>query len=91
LPIAPARSSREIAVAAPWVSSLAPSPNTAPKSSVPRCNQIRTMPSSIAASPMRVVTNAFFAALEASGRSYQKPINRYEHRPTPSHPRYSKR
>ena len=35
LPIAPASSSREIAVAAPWVSSLARSPNTTPKSSVP--------------------------------------------------------
>ena len=55
------------------------------------CSQISTIPSSIAASPIRVVTNAFFAALEAAGRSYQNPISRYEHRPTPSHPRYSRR
>ncbi len=27
-------------------------------------------------SPTRVVMNAFFAAIHASGRSYQKPISR---------------
>ena len=78
-------------MAVPFVSSLAPGPNTTPKSSDPTCRKISTIPSSIAASPIRVVTNAFFAALEASGRSYQNPISRYEHRPTPSHPRYSRR
>jgi hypothetical protein len=49
------------------------------------------MPSNIAESPIRVVMNAFFAAEAAAGRSPQYPINRYEHRPTPSQPRYSRR
>ncbi len=76
LPIAPASSSSEIAVAVPCVSSPAASPNTVSKSSEPTCTKISATPSSIAASPILVVTNAFFAALDAAGRSYQKPINR---------------
>ena len=44
-----------------------------------------------AESPMRVTTNAFFAANAAAGRSNQNPISRYEQSPTPSHPRYSSR
>jgi hypothetical protein len=43
-------------------------------------------PTSIAVSPIRVVTNAFLAAFAFSVFSYQKPISRYEQRPTPSHP-----
>ena len=38
-------------------------------------------------SPIRVVTKAFFAASAARSRSDQKPMRRYEQRPTPSHPR----
>jgi hypothetical protein len=34
-----------------------------------------------------LVTNAFTDALDARRRSNQKPISRYEQRPTPSHPR----
>ena len=63
-------------MAVPLVSSLAPGPNTTPKSSDPTCRKISTIPSSIAASPTRVVMNAFFAALDADGRSYQNPISR---------------
>ena len=40
---------------------------------------------------MRVVMNAFFAASAAAGLSNQKPISRYEQRPTPSHPTYRTR
>ena len=35
-------------------------------------------------SPMRVVTNAFFAAAAALGRSIQNPISRYDASPTSS-------
>ena len=49
------------------------------------------MPTSMNVSPIRVTTKAFFAALAASGRSNQNPISRYEHRPTPSQPRYRSR
>ena len=48
---------------------------------------ITNSPSISATSPMRVVMKAFFAALAASGRSDQNPINRYEQSPTPSQPR----
>ena len=37
-------------------------------------------------SPTRFMTNAFFAAVAYSGFWFQKPINRYEARPTPSQP-----
>ena len=33
--------------------------------------------------------NALIAAAQAAGRSYQKPISRYEHNPTPSQPKKS--
>ena len=56
------------------------------KSSVPVC-QIRTKnASAIVASPKAFITNAFFAAATASGRSCQKPIRRYEARPTSPQP-----
>ena len=38
-------------------------------------------------SPMRLVTNAFFPAVAAESRSNQNEMSRYEHVPTPSHPR----
>ncbi len=41
-------------------------------------------------SPILVVTKAFFAASAAGRRSYQKPISRYDPRPTSSHVRYRK-
>ena len=44
-------------------------------------------PISIAVSPIRVVTNAFFAAFAFSVFSNQNPISRYEQSPTPSQPR----
>jgi len=37
-------------------------------------------------SPIRFNTIAFIAALPAEIRVYQKLINKYEHKPTPSHP-----
>src|SRR3979490_2824885 len=38
--------------------------------------------SAIVASPIAFIANAFFAAATAVGRSCQKPISRYELRPT---------
>ena len=44
------------------------------------------MPNSMNTSPTRVVINAFTAALRANSFAYQKPINRYEHKPMISQP-----
>ena len=44
------------------------------------------MPSNMNTSPMRVVMKALMAALRADSFPYQKPINRYEHRPMISQP-----
>ena len=38
-------------------------------------------------SPMRLVTNAFLPATAALLRVCQKEMRKYEHAPTPSHPR----
>ena len=38
------------------------------------------------ASPIAFITNAFLAAATALGRSCQKPISRYEERPTSPQP-----
>jgi ribosomal protein S17E len=38
-------------------------------------------------SPIRLIRIAFIAALFACKRPYQKLIKRYEHKPTPSHPK----
>ena len=52
---------------------------------------MKMMPIRSAESPILVVMNAFFAASAAALRSNQKPIRRYEHSPTPSHPTYRNR
>ncbi len=85
-PIAPANSSSEIAVAVPFAIVSPGAPSTASKSSEPNFDTISARPISIAVSPIRVVTNAFFAALAFSVFSNQKPIRRYEQSPTPSQP-----
>ncbi len=90
-PIAPAKSSRAMAVAAPLVSVAPAVPKTSSKSSVPNFATINARPISIAVSPIRVVMNAFLAAFAFSVLSNQKPISRYEQSPTPSQPRYRTR
>ena len=75
LPAAPANSRSAIHVAVP-LDSLPALPSTWPISSVPSFVARKARPSSMAVSPTRVVRNAFFAALAASGRSNQNPINR---------------
>ena len=91
LPIAPANNNSAIAVAASFVNTVPAVPKTASKSSVPNRKTISASPISISVSPILVVMNAFFAASALAGTSDQNPINRYEHNPTPSHPRYSTR
>jgi tmRNA-binding protein len=45
------------------------------------------MPDSKNKSPTLLIKNAFVAAFPACTLVYQNPINKYEHSPTPSHPR----
>ncbi len=44
------------------------------------------MPRIIPTSPITFITNAFRAASTADRRWYQKPIRKYELRPTSAHP-----
>ena len=90
LPTAPANSSRAMTVAVPFGSPRA-AWNTGPKSREWNFSQMKTIPMRKAESPIRVVTKAFLAASAAALRSNQNPISRYEHRPTPSQPRYRSR
>jgi hypothetical protein len=64
--------------AAPWA--------TARKSRLPNVLKIRNMPRTKLASPIRFTMKAFFPASDALCFSNQKPMRRYEQRPTPSHP-----
>ena len=53
-------------------------------SKVPVARQSMMMPMSRPTSPMRVVTKAFLAASAADRFSFQKPMSKYEQKPTPS-------
>src|SRR4029079_18186010 len=75
-PIAPAKSSSAITVAASFVSIDPAVPKITSKSSVPNLNTSSVDPTSISVSPIRVVMNAFFAASALPGTVYQNPINR---------------
>src|SRR5204862_1723006 len=54
---------------------------------VPKTRNVPKMPSEKPKSPTRLTTNALSAAALALGLWYQKPISRYEARPTPSQPK----
>ena len=60
--------------------------NTLPNSSEPEWRMSTKNASAIVASPTAFMTNAFFAAATAAGRSCQKPMRRYEERPTRPQP-----
>ena len=64
---------------------------TSTKADEPNAASISITASDMPMSPTRLTTNAFLAAVAALGRSCQKPISRYEARPTPSHPTNSTR
>jgi hypothetical protein len=57
------------------------------KSVVPNVAKNSPMPSDRPMSPTRLTMNAFWAAAAAEGLYCQKPIRRYDARPTPSQPR----
>src|SRR3954447_19601136 len=61
------------------------------KETVPSWTNISMMAIDSPTSPTRLTTNAFFAAVAALGRPYQKPMSRYEATPTPSQPTYRAR
>ncbi|CKQ63805.1 Uncharacterised protein [Mycobacterium tuberculosis] len=63
--------------------------NTPAYDRVPKVLNVKNIPTARPASPTRFITNAFLAAVAADGLWYQKPINRYDARPTPSQPTYS--
>ena len=54
---------------------------------VPTAENARNIATIIPQSPTRLVTNAFLPAVAAESRVCQKEIRKYEHAPTPSHPR----
>ena len=58
---------------------------------LPNVATMKISASDMPTSPTRFTTNAFFAATAADGFWYQKPISRYDARPTPSQPTYSTR
>ncbi len=90
LPQAPSSSSRPIASTTPWLAA-----GTALKTpvnvTVPNWANISMMASDRPTSPTLFAMNAFFAATAAAGLYCQKPISRYEARPTPSQPAYRTR
>ena len=86
LPTAPQKISSAMTVAAVPVSSPAATPvRIVEMSSVPKTATSPIRPSAKPTSPTRFVMKAFFAARPGSRFVYQKPINRYEERPTSSH------
>ena len=98
LPIAPTNSSRHsvVRMSTLWPAKMKLLPtmcgaaaNTASKSRVWNTDQIPKMPSTKPKSPTRLTMKAFMAAALADGFWYQKPISRYDARPTPSQPKNS--
>lgn len=73
----------------PWCSSAAF--RTGAKANVPNVVNISMMAIDRPMSPTRLTRKAFFAAVAALGLCCQKPIRRYEARPTPSQPTYRSR
>lgn len=96
LPQAASSSIRATAVSLPSVapptSPGCPSaPSTGPKAKDPKVVNISMMAIDRPMSPTRLTRKAFFAAVAALGLCCQKPISRYEARPTPSQPTYNSR
>ena len=86
LPQAASRSSRPIAVSVAC-EALAETEEILANDVVPKVANIRPTPSESPMSPTRLMTKAFLAAAAAEGLYCQKPISRYDARPTPSQPR----
>ena len=89
LPIAPMNSSRQMPIIihgsiSPLSSFSGSSLKTSVKLTVPIVVQMAMMPSAKPKSPTRLVMNAFLLARAAERLWYQKPMSRYEDRPTSS-------
>ena len=96
LPMAPMNSSRPARSSADqvWPRKSQPVPalpaisgNSLANSIVPNIQKTVIMPSRKPKSPTRLTTKALMAAAEAVSFLYQKPISRYDARPTPSQPK----
>lgn len=86
LPQAASSSIRPIAVSVP--SEVSPTEaSTGSKAKVPKVVNISMIAIDRPMSPTRLTRKAFFAAVAALGLCCQKPIRRYEARPTPSQPK----
>jgi hypothetical protein len=85
LPQAPSRSNSPIAVTIP-PGSVPADPRTPVNDVVPSWANIRKIARARPTSPTRFMMNAFFAAVAAAGRRYQKAMSRNDARPTPSQP-----
>ncbi len=82
-----AASSRARPIQVTVVGSAAPiAASTPSKEKVPRVANIIMIAMLRPRSPTRLTTKAFLAAVAADGFVNQKPISRYEARPTPSQP-----
>ena len=62
---------------------------TSEKFTDPKYKKIKKIPNAKPKSPTLFTTKALIAAALAEGLLYQKHINKYEQRPTPSHPKYN--
>ena len=91
LPQAPSSSSRPITVAHGPPGIAAAPALTSTKAEEPKAASISMIASDMPRSPTRLTTKAFLAAAAADGLCCQKPISRYEARPTPSQPTNSTR
>ena len=70
------------AISPAWAAWLMPS-----YESVPTAANAMNIATIMPQSPTRFVTKAFLPAVAAESRSCQKEMRKYEHAPTPSHPR----
>src|SRR5271169_5606700 len=89
LPVAPTNNSKVMMVTVSsgmCLACAAISPNDSECAPPPRFQKSRNIPNRKPMSPMRLTTNAFLPALALASLSYQKPMSRYEHMPTPSQP-----
>src|SRR3954453_11329760 len=85
LPHAPSSSIRPIAVRAAWEAPEAPE-KTVAKSTAPNWTNMIMIATDRPKSPTRLAMNAFLDAAAKPGLWLQKPISRYDARPTPPHP-----
>src|SRR5665648_201616 len=82
---APSSNSRPIAVSVPLLAPATPA-STPAKLTVPNVANMSMIATDMPKSPTRLATNALLAAAALAGTWFQKPMSRYDARPTPSQP-----